>query len=232
MDFSKLSTYNDFANAHFYIVGRLGHLRDTLPYPDHDVRHVMLGGIQRIVAGYGMGLNSMIFNRSQEQVIESLGESNQPPDELRKAVEDAWRWGISILFHFRIDSLFSSLLYAARQTPSPQFRQKAEALVRFAALASPDAQIGRLLALSYIRNSFHNNGIHQNAPLQIELGGTWFNFVRNEPVQCASWAHMFVVMDAVADVLSDLLHSNAVSELPQPIPDAYAEALRAGRIDD
>ena len=135
MDFRTLSTYNDLANAFVYIATRISHLRDGLPYPSNDARHVALGRMQRIVAGYGMGLNSMIFNRTQEQVIESLGTTNLPPDEMRRFVEDAWRWGVGTLLHFGIDSLFSNLLVAAGQPQSPQFRQKAEALIRENALS-------------------------------------------------------------------------------------------------
>jgi len=50
-----------------------------LPYPDIDARHVALGGMQQIVAGYAFGLNSMIHGRSQEQIIASFGQSTATP---------------------------------------------------------------------------------------------------------------------------------------------------------
>lgn len=110
--FSDAKTYLDLLHLFDGIGEILNSSRAKLPYPDIDARHVAIRGMQEIVGGYAMGFSSMIHSRTQDQIIESFGKSNLTPDEQRQIVENAWKNGLLVLFHFKLDSLFQNLLRA------------------------------------------------------------------------------------------------------------------------
>ena len=228
MNLSNLSTYSDLQAAFIHLVARLGDLRDSLPYQPSDARQVALGGMQRILAGYGMGMNSMYFGRTIDQVTQSMGVTNLSRDEMLKTVDDAWRWGVCTLFHFRLDSLITNVLVAANRSVSPQFRQKAQSILALSAVADQAILLDHLLTLTCIRNSLHNNGIHRTADVDVTIGAMRFAFVRGQPVQCASWQHALVSIDAVVSVIDIVLKAARMVALPQPILDDFAEAVAAG----
>jgi len=228
MDLSKLSTYRDLMEAFSHLVARLEALCDTLPYEPSDARLVSLRGMQGILAGYGMGMHSMFFGRSEAQVIESMGITNLSSAEMFKKVDDVWRWGTSTLFHFRLDSLFTNILTAAQLPALMQFRQKAASVLVLSAVPNQGILLEHLLLLTAIRNSLHNNGIHRNADLIVTLGTNRFWFAKDRPVQCATWQHILVATDAVVSVIDVILHATPIGSLPQPIPDMFADAITAG----
>src|SRR5438874_2064614 len=89
---------------------KLHAVRESLPYSNEEARHVGLRGMQLVLAGYATGFSSMIFDRTESQIIRSFGHSNLSPTEASGTVEDAWRLGLLTLFHFKVDSLFQNLL--------------------------------------------------------------------------------------------------------------------------
>lgn len=203
-------------------------MKDSLPYQPSDARQVALGGMQRILAGYGMGMNSMVRDRTIAEITQSLGVTNLPGGEMLKIVEDAWRWGACTLAHFRVDSLIANILVAANLPAPPQFRQKAQAILAVAEIADQNTCFDHLLALTSVRNSLHNNGIHRNADLNVVIGATRFSFVKGLPVQCASWQNILAAIDASISVIELVLKAPTVVALPPPILDKFADTLVTG----
>lgn len=225
---SELRTYNDLLTAFVAINNKLVVLKESLTCTDVDARPVAISGIQQAIAGYYMGMNSMCWNRSPEEVVRSLGESNLSPDVARKIVEDTWRLGLLTLCHFRIDSLFHNLLRAFRRTPSRSFSKNSTELLALCRLPVDSREADSLKVLTSLRNSLHNNGIHRSASESFTIGTLRYDFNESKAVQCAGWSHSLTAIDAVCDALGALLLSNTVVALPSPVRDDLAHALASG----
>ncbi len=232
MDFAKIEKYDELAEGLIYVNERLSGLRWSLPLDDSDARCIAIRGMQMVVAGYGMGLNSLTYGRNQQQVVQSLGRTNLSADDARKTVEDAWRLGLITLFHFKIDHLITKLLTALGEEPPWGFRAKARRVLDAAEVHNADDGLAVLLTITSIRNSLHNNGIHRNASLTVNLHGMDFHFEEGKPVQCATWGHLLAAMDSSVDVLTGILNAEPIQELSQPILDEYAEAVSRGEAEE
>jgi hypothetical protein len=232
MGFADAKTYNDLLALFVALNNKVARLRSLLNLPDSDARHVALRGIQGVLAGYFMGLHSMVFARSKDQVLRSLGESNLSPDEARKTVEDAWRLGLLTLCHFKIDVLFHNLLRVLGRTPPMSFSGKSRDLIELLALSNQATIEAVLHALTYTRNSLHNNGIHRHRSVTFHIGGMSYEFVQNAAVQCATWQHILCALDAACDAMESILLSPVISGLSSGIVDDFATEVLAGRAEE
>ncbi len=113
--FSDAKTYADLMLIFDNLSVQLDASRRALrPMPDLDARQVALRGMQEVLAGYAFGFSSMVYDRTQEQIIRSFGRTNVPPNEARRMVEDAWKNGLLVLFMFKVDVLLQNLAQSRR----------------------------------------------------------------------------------------------------------------------
>lgn len=232
MGFAEAKTYNDLLLLFVALHTKVFQLRARLTCPDLDARHVALRGIQEVIAGYYMGLHSMVFGRTEDQVVRSLGENNLTPDVACRMVENAWKLGLLTLYHFKIDVLFHNLLRALGRVPGRSFNRNSQDLLQVVALPNQVAVEAPLRALTCMRNSLHNNGIHRNRSAAFNIGGMPYEFVENAPVQCASWQHIFCALDAACDTLESILLAPVIAALPPGIVDDFATEVLAGRAEE
>ena len=78
------------------------------------------------------------------------------------------------------------------------------------------------LAIGYIRNTFHNNGIHRASALTVKIEDLDFVFLTDTAIKCASWAHIFAAMCATLEIVDRILLSARIKALPTTIEDKYA----------
>jgi len=181
---SDAKTYGDL----LHLFDALGVILNSscikLAYPNIDARHVALGGIQQIVAGYAMGFSSMIHSRTQDQIIASFGKSNLSSDEMRRCVEVAWKNGLLTLCHFKLDSLLQNLLRAlgAYDRRARGFSDMSKRIIAIASPRNADHCREFLILTGYLRNTFHNNGIHRGPPMTITLQDMQFDLQTDKPL--------------------------------------------------
>jgi len=84
IQYKDATTYVDLLVLFDHLGARLHALRQRLPYGDEDARNVGLRGMQVILAGYAMDFSSMIFERTQADIIRTFGRSTLSPDEARQ----------------------------------------------------------------------------------------------------------------------------------------------------
>jgi hypothetical protein len=226
---STTYTIDQLLDAFRELGDNLQRVRDKLKKPDTDGRHVALYGMQTAVVAYGLPLYAILgrgikgAERTKEEVLASfsgyasIGGKSQ--DEILSVMETVWRLNLVAHIHFKLDSLFQNLLVALGATPGKSgFGQNRDALLSLVTL-SDKAQTEQILnAFTFVRNSLHNNGIHRGAAWgPITVNGLTYDFKNNDGIQCASFGHVFALMDKVVDVLDEILHSHEITTLPQVI---------------
>ncbi len=186
----------------------------------------------RVVAGYAMGLSSMLYNRSQEEIIKSFGKNNLSNDGARQIVEDAWKNGMITLFHFRVDTLFQNLLRALGEYKDRAgFETMTKSLLASVGIRD-DYSRDVLLATGYIRNSLHNNGMHRGkSNLAVKMQDLNFIFVTGKRMECGSWQHIFAAMYETIEVVDRILATEKVKGVPTPFEDDYARDPAEGTFD-
>ena len=223
--FSEAKTYADLMLIFDNLSVQLDASRRALrPMPDLDARQVALRGMQEVLAGYAFGFSSMVYDRTQEQIIRSFGRSNVPPNEARRMVEEAWKNGLLVLFMFKVDVLLQNLL-KAEGSYSRAIGAYGTMVARLIALSMPSDPVKTcdvLLTAGALRNSHHNNGMHRGESRSLDIHDMHFVLVKDQAIDCASWQHVLAILSAVVEELDRMLASAVIAALPSPIPDAYA----------
>lgn len=118
--------------------------------------------------------------------------------------------GLITSYLFRIDNLFYNLLrdINCNQNIKTNFYSKYTKLIDLA-LDLGDRKYAKdnFTSLSYIRNSFHNNGIHRNSLYKSNIDGKIYEFKQNEKVLCSTWENILQLISNTVKVLGDILLS-------------------------
>jgi hypothetical protein len=83
-----------------------------------------------------------------------------------------------------------------------------------------------------IRNSIHTNGMHlpsNERDQDVEFEGVVYHFRSGQPVDCATWDNLFTIVERTAEMLKDVVTSDALSVVPH-IEDPFA-GPRPGMVD-
>lgn len=91
---------------------------------------------------------------------------------------------------------------------------------------SPDEKLKILLIPSYIRNSFHSNGIHTKMingqeSVTYTIKETEFTFEKGKTVNCGGWFHIYLLMKELIDVLKEIMDCKEVRKITKIMPTQY-----------
>lgn len=214
------------------MLSKLERLRKAVAMPGSDGRQVAIYGMQSVFLGFGLTVHAITGaglrsrDRTKAEVRESLtnyatvaGKTN---DQLLTCIDFVWRLGLLTLFHFKLDSLFQNLLRAFGKVPGKAgFAVNSKNLLRRITLTNPQCAAETLKAITLLRNTLHNNGIHRGQDWgPFEAHGLTYEFTKDHDVKCASFAHVLVILDSTIDVLEQVLLSAQVKNLPT-VEDRY-----------
>jgi hypothetical protein len=71
-----------------------------------------------------------------------------------------------------------------------------------------------LRAPSDVRNSLHNNGFHTENNFEVVIRGKTYKFVKNDKVSFTGWENLYIMFDALVDIIEFILQSAYVRNLP------------------
>ena len=77
--------------------------------------------------------------------------------------------------------------------------------------------------LQFIRNSLHSGGVVNRYNLDVTVDGCRFNFEIGKKVNCAGWGHIVLAVESSMIIINEILHSEKVKEIPEPISVMYIE---------
>lgn len=244
-----MGNYSDFG----HVVEGLGRLADTvagmkervsysagISPTSQDARLVALDGIQSDLIACGFWMNGLIglkqfckerFGQDWEREYLALirvGPGFPPGPNRTGRVEDIMldylRNTLTTKVHFKVESLFANLLRELGVTTKKGFWNISDSMLKAAGLPVRGNEKDVLTALANLRNSYHSNGIHNGDTLKLGIGGTTFEFRKGEPVHCASWTHILLLLNEHLKVLRAVIFSEKVSSLAYEVRDNFASA--------
>lgn len=208
-------------------------LKEKIGCSAPDARTVALDNIIGIARSSQMMLNFFdSWTKGDEmirQIIPQLiGLTTVTPDAVRTAgdmLNKSAKLSLAVLAQFQIENVLRNL---ARELGLPEagtgFYRTAYGVLT--ALSLPQDRMDVLNTPARIRNSLHSNGIHHRqhpteAP-RVTIRGVTYEFEDGKPVSCASWEHIAHALEASVGVLDEVLSSQQVRAIPDPMMDQYA----------
>lgn len=202
-----------------------------ISYTSQDARMVALDSLQISISAVGMWIRSInslanFFtkdgNFNETGFLNSVG-SGVNIAQTEKIMFDHLRLGFMTLVHFKFDNLFHNILKHFNSLPKiPGFWNLTDEILNQCSLPKTGTEKQRLTAFANLRNSLHGNGIHKTDSLSIRIDGTVFDFIKGKRVECASWNHIIVLLNANVDILKTILLSSKVENIKTEIEDVFA----------
>ena len=81
------------------------------------------------------------------------------------------------------------------------------------------------MALTHIRNTLHNNGVHRNPSLDLQVGQFRYQFNEGELVNCASWEAMVNLLHFNVIALQEVLLSEEIVKINGLVIDQFSAQL-------
>lgn len=86
---------------------------------------------------------------------------------------------------------------------------------------NPEKKLDILLVPSFMRNSFHSNGIHTKESCNYVISDYDFEFTKGNTVTCAGWFHIYIMMKEMINVLKEILKTKEIQNITKILPDQY-----------
>ena len=193
-----------------------------------DSRLVALSGMQETVLSCGFWLStyhSIAENNQDESMVLKYARSNLSLERTANIMLNQIRLGLVIFFHFKLENLLGSLLNKISSKKLNSLGMTFEDLSKETGLSDISKKAGIIKAFSSIRNSLHNNGIHNKPSFSVKVGKFDYEFSEGGVVQCASLDHCITLIQVITDIIEDILVSDKIKEIKEIVPDTYAEWL-------
>lgn len=94
-------------------------------------------------------------------------------------------------------------------------------LIESITMDNPENKLDVLLIPSFIRNTFHSNGIHTKESCSYTIQDHEFEFTKGKTVTCSGWFHIYLVMKEIVTVLEEILKSKEIKNITKILPDQY-----------
>lgn len=235
---ANYSSFDDLVNDLEKLIQTIEDIRQTIvteceiPYDSQDARQVALDGLQCDISACGMWIKSLMSlkwlcqNKNgdiwREEYRKSIGTGFDKAEKAEDMMLDYLRNTLTTKVHFKIENLFNNIL-ACCGNEERGFKRICKETLKLAEIPIDGPEADKLNALAYLRNSYHNNGIHKNKKeLSVKIDGIQFEFCNGKPVECASWMHIVVIMKANISVIESVLTSPKIVNIKGEIPDAFA----------
>lgn len=130
------------------------------------------------------------------------------------------------LYQFRIENLITNILAILdkERAKDAGYYNKVKALLDILGLKYKDTKLKKLNVLAFVRNSLHSGGVTNRYELDVTIDGYRFNFRKGEKVKYAGWGHIALAMESSLVIINEILHSDKVKAIPEPISTMYIDA--------
>ena len=170
-----------------------------------DSRLVALSGMQESVLSCGFWLNtylSIAENHQDESMIRKYARSNISLENTSRIMLNNMRLGLVIFFHFKLENLLGSLLNKISNIKLKGLGRTFTELSQEIGLNDISKKAKIIKAFSSIRNSLHNNGIHNHVSFSVRVGELTYEFIKDGVVQCASLDYIINLIQVITDISS------------------------------
>lgn len=203
-----------------------------LDYRSQDARLVALDSIQMNMAATAMwtnGFNSLanfcaangVFNKTQ--FLNSVG-SGLERAETEVEMFGVLKLGHITLIHFKIENLFRNLCVHLNLIPKGKygFWDLTNLIFDECSIEDGDSK-NSLIALTHIRNSLHNNGIHRNKTAEFFIDSYYYEFFKDQPINnYVSWERITSLLSFNVVALREILLSEKIQKIDDLVLDQFA----------
>jgi len=200
-----------------------------------DARIVFLDAVQKEISVCIMLLSLCNYARNKYSTTKLRKVMNSPPslnsliteaeivtrDE--NAIIDSLRLGLLVKIHFQIENFFNNIHYVLKMERLFKFEHLLKALIKEVEQEESTIE-NAFTALSYIRNSLHNNGIYRReTEFKTIIKGKAFSFIPRERIDCGGWHSILLLIDTIVPFIEKLLNHPKVVKKDYIIDDfSYA----------
>jgi hypothetical protein len=229
VEFSQPQSFGDTATLCVELALEFKELADSLGLPDQDARSVALRNASHLAGAATMILNVLdVGTRSSEDDVRALlglvdGSTQVAADDLEKFA----RIGLVTLVQFQVENLVANLVRALGPMPRRAYSRLVDQVLELTVLSKRRARTA-LLIPSWIRNTLHNNGIHEGPEARVQMHGYSFRFRNGRPFSQAGWGEFVHALRAELRTLERILSSPRVERISAPVVDRYAAVVRRG----
>lgn len=191
VEFSQPQSFGDSANLCVELAREFSELVDSLGLPDQDARSVALRNASHLAGAATMILNVLdVGTRSSEDDVRALlglvdGSTQVAANDLEKFA----RIGMVTLVQFQIENLLANLVRALGPMPSRAYSRLVDQVLDLTVLSTQRTRTA-LLIPSWIRNTLHNNGIHEGPEARVQVHGHSFRFRNGRRFSQAGWGEV------------------------------------------
>lgn len=191
-----------------------------------DARLVALSGMQESILSCGFWLNTYqnITSKDESMILQYAGSNislKKTADIMLKEI----KIGLVLFFHFKVENLFDSLLNKLLNKDVQGILCQFNKLASMTDLKDAERKATVIKAFSSIRNSLHNNGVHNKESFTVKIGGLDFIFFKDKPVECASLGHCVTLIREIIDILQEILESDPIRNIKGKIPETFSDWL-------
>jgi hypothetical protein len=199
-------------------------------FKDQDARLVALSGMQEAVISCAFWLrtyDTMCKKSKDKSMILEYTGSHLSLEKTEKIMLKEIRLGLVIFFHFKLENLLGILLNIISnkklQGILNTFTELSQEIKIDGIKIKKDIEI--IKSFSSIRNSLHNNGIHNKETFSVKVGALNYDFIKDGVVRCASIDHIINLIKEITDIVDEILNTDKVKGLKEMIHDTYADWL-------
>jgi hypothetical protein len=221
--FSDANSYDDLIECCHLVLDRCSDVDRRIEcFGPQDAHRLAVADVQKHVAGLLFSLIALTRGRSRTQVRALFGSSGPSAEQGQAYTHDFWRFGLTTITHFRIDSMFQVILKARGEYKNKSaFTNMLRQILDMCELKDRKRTEDIFLVAAYLRNSFHNNGMHRGEALDVEFQDIRLQFEPGKAIDCGSFGNVLGVLYEMMSCLEEILLCPAVATLAGPISDDW-----------
>ncbi|MBT9164931.1 MAG: hypothetical protein DDT23_00942 [candidate division WS2 bacterium] len=196
-------------------------MESNISYTSQDARMVALDSLQISISAVSMWIqccNSLANFHTKQETFEETGflksvGSGVNKEQTEMIMFDHLRLGFMTLIHFKIDNVFHNILKHLNALPKKTgYWYLTDEILSQCSFSKKGAEKDILTAFANLRNSLHGNGIHRTRDLMLKIDQKEFNFIKDSRVECASWEHIVILLEANVKILKKIIQSDKVKK--------------------
>ncbi len=194
-----------------------------------DIRLVALDACRAILKEVCLLVNAILIvtknNNNNCQEFQYLCKNNNITlKDAQECMGGYVRRTIIMMLHFQIDNLFNNIIKALNIVQNNNNFKTLIGTLR-GEIQGTDEDYKILLAFSYMRNCFHNNGIHNNSNFSIEVNNETFEFIKGKNFPYSIDKILIISEASINVVCKWLLSEKLMNELNREIIDPGAQQI-------
>lgn len=206
-------------------------VRDKHVFKDHDARGVMLNNLVGPACVYITTLNLAAWGGDKAPLLGRILDI-QDLNYVQTGLDDLFR---AAKLYFLVDSQFQienclrrllRILEPANKSHS--FYKIGGHVLKACGLADGGSRFQRLYCPAVIRNSLHNNGVHNQDSINYEIDGVKYEFIDGKRVMCAKLEYVVHALRQSLSVVEEIV-SSAASRRIDWIEDPFAKQRADGK---